>query len=347
GRRGGLVAGVVYMLSAPLIVFLQSPQGTVFALLPWLFLTTDRLYRRRDSVRVVQLAFAALLVILAGHPELATLAFVSAALYFLVLAARDGGVRHHAAELARNVGAWLGAMALGIVASAAALIPFLQAYLPSADRLEHHLQGGSYLSPHLGLLYAVPTIYGDGQPNVYLYTPLPIYISIAAYFGIVALTLALIALVRGRRRPDVQAMATVGIVAALVFFDVPPFSTITRHLPPFNKIVVQRVYVFVALAGAIGAGAAFTSLSKRGLSRRTLAWIALAGVLVVGVWLLVEQLSGRLVAPDDVKTGAIARAALFFALGLLCIALLSRSRGIAPLLLVVAVCILDVSFLQP
>lgn len=347
GRRGGLVAGVVFMLSGPLIVYLQSPQGTVFALVPWLFFATDRLYRRRDSVRVVQLALAALLVILAGHPESAALAFVAAGLYFLVLAARDGGVRHHAGQLARNVGTWLAAMALGIVASAAALIPFLQAYLPSADRVEHHLQGGSYLSPHLALLYAVPTIYGDGQPHVYLYTPFPFYFSIAGYFGIAALVLALIALVRGRRRPEVQALAAVGIVAALVFFDIPPASTIAKHVPPFNVIVVQRVYVFVALAGAIGAGAAFSSLSRRPLPRGALARIAVAGVLVVGVFLLVEELTGRLVAPEHVKTGAIARAALFFALGLFSIALLSRSRGLAPLLLVVAVCALDVSFLQP
>jgi hypothetical protein len=145
----------------------------------------------------------------------------------------------------------------------------------------------------------------------------------------------------------VQALAAVAIVAAMVFFDIPPASTIARHLPPFDKIVVQRVYVFVALAGAIGAGAGFSSLSKRQLSRGTLARIAVAGVIVVGAFLLVEQLTGRLVAPEHVKVDAILRAALFFALGLVCIALLSRSRGPAPLVLVVAVCVLDVSFLQP
>jgi hypothetical protein len=346
GRSGGLLAGVVYMLSAPEIVFAQSPQGTVFGLIPWLLLATDRLYRRTDGVRFVQLSFVVLLTVLAGHPESAALAFVAAGFYLLVLAWREPASRSKVRARGRTVGMWIGAHALGIAASGAALIPFIQAYWPSADRVEHHLQNGSYLSPHLALFYAVPTIYGDGQPHVYLYTPFPFYQNIAGYFGIAALLLAAVALARGRRRPEVQALGALALVAAMALFDVPPVSLIVKHVPPFSSIVVQRVYVFIALAGALGAGAAFTSLSRRKLSDRSIASIALAGIVAVGAFLLVEQLSGRLVAPEHVKLAAIERALVFFALGIGCLALLGRAHGAAPLLLVVVVCVLDVSFLQ-
>ena len=345
-RRGGLVAGVVYMLSAPLIVFAQSPQGTVFGLVPWLLLTTDRLYRRPDGVRFVQLAVVVLLTVLAGHPESAALAFAAAGLYLLVLALLDPGARAKARERGRTIGLWIGASALGIAASGAALVPFIQAYWPSADRVEHHLQAGSYLSPHLALYYAVPTIYGSGQPHVYLYTPFPFYQSIAGYFGIAALLLAAVAFARGRRRPEVQALGVLALVSAMALFDVPPVSWIVKHVPPFSSIVVQRIYVFIALAGALGAGAAFTSLSRRKLSSQSIARIALAGVVVISVFLLVEQSSGRLVAPEHVKLAAIERAILFFALGIGCLAVLGRARGMVPFLLVVAVCVLDLAFLQ-
>jgi Bacterial membrane protein YfhO/6-pyruvoyl-tetrahydropterin synthase related domain len=346
GRSGALLAGVVYMLSAPEIVFAQSPQGTVFALLPWLLLTTDRLYRHRDGVRFVQLAIVVLLIVLAGHPESAALSYTAAGLYLLVLALRDPGARARVRERGKTIGLWVGAVALGVAASGAALIPFIQAYRPSADRVEHHLQAGSYLSPHVGLLYAVPTIYGDGQPHVYLYTPFPLYQTVAGYFGIVALLLAAVAFARGRRRPEVQALGVVALVAAMALFDVPPVSWIAKHVPPFSSIVVQRVYVFIALAGALGAGAAFTSLSRRKLSERSIARIALAGIVIVAVFLIVEETTGRLVAPSHVKLAAIERAILFFALGIGCLAMLGRARGIAPFLLVVAVCVLDLVFLQ-
>src|SRR5438270_9295436 len=45
-RGGGLVAGAVYALSAPIIVWLQWPLGTVYVLLPWLVWAVDRVYRR-------------------------------------------------------------------------------------------------------------------------------------------------------------------------------------------------------------------------------------------------------------------------------------------------------------
>src|SRR5205085_162587 len=42
---GGLVAGSVYALSAPIILWMQWPLGTVYVLLPWLLWAADRAYR--------------------------------------------------------------------------------------------------------------------------------------------------------------------------------------------------------------------------------------------------------------------------------------------------------------
>ena len=345
GRRGGLVAGTVFMLAAPNIVYLQSPQSTVFVLLPWLLLTTDRLYRRPDVIRTVQLGLAVLLTIVAGHPESAVLDVGAAAVYLLALVLLDRGNERPLRERARTLLWWLAAGAWGLVGAAAAVIPFLQAFWSSADREVHHLQSGSHVGLYEALQYVLPTVYGDGKPRVWIDSPLPFITSVAGYFGIAALLLALVAGYRLRADARAKALIVLAVVTLMTLFGVPPLSWITA-VPPLDSVVVERVYVIIAVIGAVGAGAGVASLTRRPLSRRILVRLAIGGAVVIALWTVLAEASGHLPAPSSVKLEAVVRSAAFFALGIGCLALLGRARGRAPVLFVVAVCVLDVAYLQ-
>src|SRR5437764_2129422 len=106
-RGGGLVAGAVFSLSAPIMVWLQWPLGTVFMLLPWLMWAVDRAYREPTVTRVAALAVVVALNVVAGHPESAIINAAVAGLYVLVLAAFDSRKRtrlHRARRLAVGAG---------------------------------------------------------------------------------------------------------------------------------------------------------------------------------------------------------------------------------------------------
>jgi hypothetical protein len=345
GRRGGLVAGTVFMLAAPNIVYLQSPQSTVFILLPWLILTTDRLYRRPGIRHTVPLALVVVLTIVAGHPESAVLDLGAAAVYLLALVLLDRASERPLRERARTLLWWLTANIWGVLGAAAAVVPFLQAFWPSADREVHHLQSGSHVGLYEALQYVLPTAYGDGKPRVWIDSPLPFITSVAGYFGIVALLLALVAAYRLRADARAKALIVLAVVTGMTLFGVPPLNWITAT-PPLDSVVVERVYVILAVIGAVGAGAGVASLSRYPLSKRTLVRLGFGGVAVVALWTVLAEASGHLPAPSSVKLEAVARAAGFFALGIGCLALLGRARGFAPVLFVTAVCVLDVAYLQ-
>src|SRR3712207_1093659 len=70
---GALVAGAIFELSAPIVLWVQHMLGTELALLPWLVLATDRLARAPTPRRLAVLALVVTLSIVAGHPETAML----------------------------------------------------------------------------------------------------------------------------------------------------------------------------------------------------------------------------------------------------------------------------------
>ena len=89
GRGGALVAGTIYMLSGPLMLWLQYPLGSVFALFPWLLLATTRLSRDVTPGSIAGVGVAVALTVLAGHPESALIAVSAVAAYLIALIAFD------------------------------------------------------------------------------------------------------------------------------------------------------------------------------------------------------------------------------------------------------------------
>jgi hypothetical protein len=346
GRGGGLVAGVVFMLCAPNLVWLQWPHTTVFALFGWLMLVTDRLYRRPGLTRAAAVAAVVALTILAGHPESAALGTLCATVYLVGLLLLSPG-RRRAREALRTLGWWLGGHCAGLLAAAVVVLPFLEAFKDSASRTAHALQVGVGGPLHSVLQYAMPTVYGTGQPRSYGWDPFfASASSVAGYFGLVALILAGAAAWDARRRVEVRALVLLGLVAAALYYQPPPVGWIVEHVWPLNNVVVGRMYVYLAFIGALGAGAAVTRLSRSPMRPRAI--VAWGGGLLVAVLALyaANVEGGNLTAPVDVRREAVARFLLFLALGIACLAALGRLRSRLVVPAVIVACALDLAYLH-
>jgi hypothetical protein len=344
GRAGALVAGVIYMLCVPNLVWLQWPHATVFALFPWLMFVTDRLFRARTISTVLSVGAVVAASVFAGHPESAFLGSLCAGFYLLglLLFSRNGMRLRDRAETA---GWWLVGHVVGLLAASAALLPFLEAYGHSTSRAAHEFQAGQSLPLHRVLFFVMPTVYGNGQPYVFG-QGFAGFTEVAGYFGLVALLLAGAAAWSNRYRAEVRAVALMALLVFLILFGVPPMNLAAEHLWPLDAVVITRMYVYLAFAGAVGAGAAVSVLGRRRLPVRAIAvW---AGVLLVavGVVYAIEVASDTLTAPHNVREDAVLRFAKLFALGVICLGALGRVPKWAAATLIVLVCLLDVSFVR-
>ncbi|MEA2333276.1 MAG: hypothetical protein QOH58_3414 [Thermoleophilaceae bacterium] len=345
GRGGAVVAGLIYMLAAPLVVWLQWPLGTVFSLFPWLLLATHRLYREPGRRSVAAVALVVMLSIFAGHPETALLSSSAAGVYLIALALADRGLGAAAMSQARVLAQWVAAHALGAVAAAVVLIPFVEPYMDSITRAEH---GEALAKSHLpiwgALVYALPNVFGDGKPD-YVGPPLS-YLIVAAYFGVAALLLAGVATARTWRHPVTIALAAMAAVALMVVFAIPPVSWITQNLPPYSTGNNARVFYVIALAGAVAAGAGFESLARRPLPLRQVALWSGGALAAVGIAVVLARLADRLPAPPDVERRALVRFGIVLVLGALCLVAVGRLRRTVALAIVLAVVAADLVYLQ-
>jgi len=340
-RGGSLVAGSIYGLSAPIVVWMQWPLGTVNALVPWLIFAVHRLYVRPSARRFAALAAVVALGVAAGHPESIAMNAAFGGVYVLVLAAIER--RRAIRERAGAVGAWLGAHVAGILAAAAMAFPFLVAVRDSVS-VHVHAQAGQTEHLWTAILFAAPNAYG-----LVRLTGLPIattYAALAVYFGAAALLIALLGAWRARHRPPAIALTVVVVVALLARFGVPPMNWLFHSVWPFKLVVIGRMYAIIALAGALGASAAVTSLVRRPLAVRTIV-ISMAA-LGAGIALIeVIALATLDHFTVQLQARAVARSAAFIGLGGVCLWALGRIRRTGAIALVLGVCVADLALFQP
>ncbi|MCX6393304.1 MAG: YfhO family protein [Solirubrobacterales bacterium] len=344
-RSGGLVAGTVFMLSAPMLGWLQWPHSLVFALFGWLLWATDRLTKSGRWRDVGWVSVVIGLEILAGHPESAILNSLAAFTYATVVILADRERRATWLVGIRKLGMWALSNALGLAAAGAAVIPFYTSYDLSIERISHKYQSRSPLDLSDALLYLMPDLYGraDSWPNVsrldFLFT------STLVDFGVGALILALIALWRFRAAAQAKALAAVAGMSALLMFGVWPAQLLLK-IPPLNTVIVQRVYVYIAAAGAIGAGAAVASLIRRPLAiRSVLRWTALP--LVIGVAVLELELAFKTTYGPErtVHYSAVGRLAAILILTAIVLWMLGRVKERWAVAAALVLCVSQVAYL--
>jgi hypothetical protein len=293
-RRGALLSGTVYMLSAPIVAWVQWPHTSVFGLFPWLLLALTRLHRRRSRSAVAGVGLAVGLMILAGHPESALLGFSAATLFFI-------GLLTFSAWRPRALLLCAGGFALGLALSAVETIPFLEALRDSVT------QEGFFHVTELpvsrALAFGLPQLFGDGEPTLYGMS----YFNedIALYFGLPALVLSAAA-ARDWLRPRMVALALMCPFALAAMFGIPPVSWLFEHVKPWSTTTLgARIGFVLALVGAVGCGLGFSRLLERRPSVRDTAVIAGSVMLLFGVGYLLAIRSDALAAPAGVRRDAL------------------------------------------
>jgi hypothetical protein len=279
GFAGALLAGIVFAFSLRMVTWLSYPAMSVWTLIPWLLVATDRLVRRPDLLAGAGLATVVGLQFLCGHPESSFHALLTAVAF---LALRVWQARRRAAGVpaARALLAFGAGVAGGVALAAVLLVPFGELLWLSADLRERADQS---VDVHLPVRDALGIFLYDwwGRPTQ---TPLrPFLLDRALYAGALPLALVAAAFVL---RPTVTrvAVALFGALWLAVALGVPPFLQVVTRLPVFSSGHNTRLVVLSMLAVALLAGWGLQELSsRRGISPgrvRVVVGIAAALLLV-------------------------------------------------------------------
>ena len=278
GFAGALLAGIVFAFSLRMVTWLSYPAMSVWTLIPWLLVATDRLVRRPDLLAGAGLATVVGLQFLCGHPESSFHALL-AAVAFLALRVWQARRRPVGVPATRALVAFGAGVAGGAALAAVLLVPFGELLWLSADLRERADQS---VDVHLPVRDALGIFLYDwwGRPTQ---TPLrPFLLDRALYAGALPLALAAAALAL---RPTVTrvAVALFGALWLAVALGVPPFLQIVTRLPVFSSGHNTRLVVLSMLAVALLAGWGLGELLSRGASpgrARVVAGIAAALLLV-------------------------------------------------------------------
>ena len=278
GFAGALLAGIVFAFSLRMVTWLSYPAMSVWTLIPWLLVATDRLVRRPDLLAGAGLATVVGLQFLCGHPESSFHALL-AAVAFLALRVWQARRRPAGVPATRALVAFGAGVAGGAALAAVLLVPFGELLWLSADLRERADQS---VDVHLPVRDALGIFLYDwwGRPTQ---TPLrPFLLDRALYAGALPLALAAAALVL---RPTVTrvAVALFGALWLAVALGVPPFLQIVTRLPVFSSGHNTRLVVLSMLAVALLAGWGLGELLSRGASpgrARVVVGIAAALLLV-------------------------------------------------------------------
>ncbi|MBI3464389.1 MAG: YfhO family protein, partial [Planctomycetes bacterium] len=257
-----------------------------------LLLALDGVIERVSLRRLALAGLAATGFQLTGHPEIQFQAGVLSGLFVLV---RVCLLPMSWRDRAGRVLVCLAAHLIGLLGAAAAIVPFGEQMLASADWHEATRARESML-PSIALLGALaPDHFGRPRAGRFYQGPED-YVEAGLYFGLVPLLLALTACTRllqprrtlaGPAGHAVVIFAPWVLVCGTVVFGVPGVQELLRHLPLFSKADNMRLTLGVQFGGAMIAGAAWTQLNQGAerLVARILLAVSLAAAAILAALL--------------------------------------------------------------
>jgi len=284
GAIGCALAGTAYELSGSFFAWLGWPVASVMSWAGWLFAATLLVVWGRHRFRAIAcFAIVVALAIYAGQPDaLILLAAVLAVFVAVPLLLRTSGLGGSGSIRVPVLD-----LAVATVAGAGLGAPLL---LPGVQLLAGSVRGGKGISQALPLRNLTYVVFQgfDGLPlaGTRWFGP-PFYIRSAAYVGVIAVVLAVVALgaslSRGRRRPEIVALGAVVIVTAGLVV-IPPF---VLNAVQWHRALLPLDFALAVLAG-VGA-----DVVVRNYSRRATLSTAASGFAAVGVILLLLFAFGR------------------------------------------------------
>ena len=268
-ETAALVAGAVFMFSAPVSGQILWPLGIAWALMP-LVLAATRMVIAMPGVRpAVILVVALSLLITAGHPETALHVSVVVAAYV----AFEMWRRLSAGERRLRGGATLAiAGVITILLTAIAWMPMLDAVQQSGEWIVRSWYAKAPLKVAKGFVEAAATgnLFPFARPQFRGFL-LP-----RGEAGSIALALALAAIVTLKRR-EVRFFALLGAVVFLIGIDAWPFAQIIHALPLFDRALNDRLIAVVAFALAMLAAFAIDEAPQRKAMNMAIVVLLVAG----------------------------------------------------------------------
>ena len=341
-RRGpALLGAVTYAFATYVLVWLMHPHVNAYVLLPWLFLTGDRLCRRGTVRDAALLALVLGLTWLGGQPESALIVSVAAAAW---IAYRLLTLEFPRAEVFRRAALAAGAAVLGAGIAAVMLLPLNQVLgqAVNSSRSNPPLPGSSILSIFFPEYWGRPDRAGWPNSGPVNFTERTLYL------GALPFLLAIAGLFARRPRGPQLFFAALGLVSVMIAFR-NPIATLVGKLPLLDQINLNRVLILASFAIAMLAAFGCQRLlaaDSEGRRRMLIAAVcaALLPVLVVmaahprrigdaGQALEVAIGTTGPRSGDGLVTGSVLRWLVFAAAGVALIAVLPRVRQRTTLLL--------------
>lgn len=317
GVMASVMAGVVYELSGTFMGFLGWPIAGVLAWAGWLFAAALLIVRGERRVRsVVFFALAVAGAVYAGQPDALVLLAPGLLVFLLVLL----GVRAHNGGGARTLLRPVLDIVVASVAGGALAAPLILPGVPltTGSVFFHAARSNGALSAHdiVNLIFqgynALPVAQGHWFG-----------VGTSAYVGVIALVLALTGMVVSRQRPEVLALAAVGLVMGAVVF-IAPLASLVNQLPFRARWHLGLVVVTFVLAVLAGYGTEAIIRSPRDWTTRV--WcgsgFVVSGLVVAALWFIGR---GHL-APHAarLRTESFLWPTILTVLGLIVIGILSR-----------------------
>ncbi len=253
GTAGAFLCGVVFGFGLFMVDWIPWPLTSVFPLIPWVLLATERLIRRPGVLWASALAALVALQFFGGHPETSVYVVFAILGYFIarmvqrhgkeiVTAVRRGHSRRGTLfrTTRRPVVALVLALVVGTALAAVTIIPFVELLRHSSDlnvrpRSQVHVPSNDFFAAFL--------------PSYY---PGTFKIVTAFYAGALPLMLACIALIRPRVERVVAAVVAALTVA--VALGIQPFFYLAGHIPGLAETYLSRLTIIYLLCLALLAG---------------------------------------------------------------------------------------------
>jgi hypothetical protein len=272
-RLSSLLAGAGFALGGGILSWGLFPHTAAMAWVPWLATGVIGLCRRPTGRSLATTAALTAALLLSGHPEVAAIGGVFAALCGLLL-------RRRALGLVRGLSAAALAATLGLGLAAPQVFTFL-AILPDSQRAHETL--GLSLPPHQVQLLQPASWFLPGRAGFVLsptnprafgrpfedpfHGPIDWADADSGYTGLVAFAGALLALLAARDRRALPFLLFAGL-ALLLAARFLPFAHLLYAVPPLRVPAYERFLLVGCLALAVAAAFGTDLLLRQGRQNR-------------------------------------------------------------------------------
>jgi hypothetical protein len=322
-RPAAWLAALTYPLTGFLLAWANWPQAAVASAIPALFWAVERFVQERRVRAAAPIAVVVAILMFGGFPAVAGLAIYAAGAYFLVRVIAERG------PMVRDTAIALGAVVVGVAASAVQLLPFVKTFLGEVD-LSYREAGFARVEPWRYLFSSV-------LPDSFAANHLPVYsgpfnpIEVNAYLGSATLVLAAVALLRRTTagRGARTYLAGLAVISVLLVWVQGPLLSWLGALPVFAGNPIGRVRALLCFAVAMLAALGFDAVVRGGWRRFEIVVLA-AGVAGLGLacrWALARF--GDLLGPGQGRDLAFAVGGAAVVAGLVVLTRVGRAKWVA------------------